>query len=60
MIMDEELKKHACFELLDECIEFYDSLSYSIFGYITSGVTQKAEGMPVNLDSDIFLSISSS
>jgi len=33
MIMDEELKKHACFELLDECIEFYDSLSYSIFGY---------------------------
>lgn len=60
MIMDEELRKHACFELLDESIEFYNDLSYSTFGYITSGVTQKPEGMPVNLDSDIFLSISSS
>lgn len=60
MIMDEELKKHACFELLNECIKFYDRLSYSTFGYITSGITQKAEEMPVNLDSDIFLSISGS
>jgi hypothetical protein len=60
MIMDEVLKKHACFELLDESIEFYNDLSYSTFGYITSGVTQKPEGIPVNLDSDILLSISSS
>ena len=60
MIMDEELKKHACFELLNECIKFYDRLSYSTFGYITGGITQKAEEMPVNLDSDIFLSISGS
>jgi len=60
MIMDEELKKHACFELLDECVEFYNGLSYSTFGYITGGITSKAEEMPVNLDSDIFLSISGS
>jgi len=58
--MDEELKKHACFELLDECVEFYNGLSYSTFGYITGGITSKAEEMPVNLDSDIFLSISGS
>ena len=60
MIMDEELKKHACFELLDECVKFYNGLSYSTFGYITGGITGKAEEMPINLDSDIFLSISGS
>ena len=60
MIMDEELKKHACFELLDECVKFYNDLSYSTFGYITGGITGKAEEMPINLDSDIFLSISGS
>lgn len=60
MIMDEELKKHACFELLDKCVEFYDRLSYSTFGYITVGITGKTEEMPVTLDSDIFLSISGS
>lgn len=60
MIMDEVLKKHACFGLLNECIKFYDSLSYSTFGYITGGITVKIEKMPVNLDSDIFLSISGS
>jgi hypothetical protein len=60
MIMDEELKKHACFELLDECVEFYNGLSYSTFCYITGGITGKAKEMPVNLDSDIFLSISGS
>ena len=60
MIMDEELRKHACFELLGECVEFYDRLSYSTFGYITVGITGKTEEMPVTLDSDIFLSISGS
>jgi len=60
MIMDEELRKHDCFELLDECVEFYDSLSYSTFGFITGGISVKTEEMPVNLDSDIFLSISGS
>lgn len=59
MIMDEELRKHACFELLDECIEFYDSLSYSTYGFITGGISG-GTGMPLNLDSDIFLSISGS
>ena len=55
MIMHEELRQHTCFELLDECIEFYDSLSYSTFGYMSKGTE-----MLCNLDSDIFLSISCS
>ena len=55
MIMYEELRQHACFKLLDECIEFYDSLSYSTFGYMSKGTE-----MLCNLDSDIFLSISCS
>ena len=59
MIMDEELRKHACFKLLDECIKFYDRLSFSTYGFITSGISAGI-GMPLNLDSDIFLSISGS
>lgn len=55
MIMDEELRKHAYFELLDECIKFYDSLSNSSFSYMSIGTE-----MLFNLDSDIFLSISCS
>jgi hypothetical protein len=53
--MYDELRQHACFKLLDECIEFYDSLSYSTFGYMSKGTE-----MLCNLDSDIFLSISCS
>ncbi len=60
MIMYEELKEHTCFELLDRCVEFYNDLSFSTFGNITAGITIKPEEMPVNLDSDIFLSISGS
>ena len=59
MIMDEELRKHACFELLDECVKFYDRLSYSTFRFITGGISV-GTGMLFNLDSDIFLSISCS
>jgi len=57
MIMDEELKKHACFGLLDECVEFYDRLSFSTYGFITGGFSVGTETL-FNLDSDIFLSIS--
>ena len=59
MIMHKDLREHACFKLLDECIKFYDRLSFSTYGFITSGISAGI-GMPLNLDSDIFLSISGS
>lgn len=57
MIIDENLKKHDCFKLLDECIKFYDHLSFSTLGFLVPGVNF-GPGIIFNLDSDIFLSIS--
>jgi len=57
--MHEDLIEHSCFKLLDECIKFYDRLSYSTFRFITGGFSI-GTGMLFNLDSDIFLSISGS
>jgi hypothetical protein len=59
MIIHEDLREPACFKLLNECVKFYDALSFSTYGFITSGISAGI-GMPLNLDSDIFLSISGS
>lgn len=56
MIIDKNLKKHTCFQLIDECIGFYKDLSHSALGFLT----YYELGVIYNLDSDIFLSISNS
>lgn len=56
MIIDKNLKKHTCFQLIDECIEFYKDLSHSTLGFLT----YYELGVIYNLDSDIFLSINNS
>jgi len=51
-IRKQEYQEHKVFVMLDDLIEFYDSLSFNTYSYASSGVLE-----PLNFESNIFSSL---